>query len=86
MCVLQDMKLRKLSPRGGEQEEENERRRRGKEGEEGGGGGGVGGEGGDHNCNAVFHSNAAELYFFPRELFLSRSRRRERGRSGAEQG
>ena len=45
-----------------EEEENKEEEGGGELGGEGGGGGGGGGGGEDHNYNAVFRSDAAELY------------------------
>ena len=51
---------------------------------------GGGGREGDHNYNAIFDSNAAELYFCRRQLFLSGEQGGEGekggGRGGGEGG
>ena len=59
-----------------------ERRGGGGGGEARGGGSGGGGRGRDHNYNASYHSNAAEIYLCPRQLFLSS----EEGRGGEKGG
>ena len=50
------------------------------------GGRGGGGRGEDHNYNAIFHSNAAELYSSPRQLFLSSEREAEKEQVGGRRG
>ena len=55
-------------------------------GEKGRGGGGGGGGRRDHNYNAIFCSNAAEFYSWPRQLFLSSEHGVGKGEGGGGGG